>query len=106
MVHTIASVLSFHFQIAAELDRSETARMLVEQGSHAGVRDINGLSALVLMITKMPSVVRIYKSIKISLCPSLPYITINLYSTSFFRLKKHLISFTPLIEQIERSTIS
>lgn len=58
MVHTIVSVLSFRFQIAAELDRSETARMLVEQGSHAGVRDINGLSALVLMITKMPSVVR------------------------------------------------
>lgn len=51
-------VLSVHFQIAAELDRSETARLLVEQGSHAGVRDINGLSALVLMITKMPSVVR------------------------------------------------
>jgi hypothetical protein len=48
----------FDFQIAAELDRSETARLLVEQGSHAGVRDINGLSALVLMISKMPSVVR------------------------------------------------
>lgn len=45
-------------QIAAELDRSETARILVEQGSHAGVRDINGLSALVLMITKMPSVAK------------------------------------------------
>ena len=45
-------------QVAAELDRSETARCLIERSAEAGVADDSGMTALVLMITKMPNVVR------------------------------------------------
>ena len=47
----------FLLQVAAELDRSDTARALLEVGAPAGVKDDSGLSALVLMIAKMPGVV-------------------------------------------------
>lgn len=45
------------FQVAAELDRSDTARCLIERSSEANVADDSGMTALVLMITKMPNVV-------------------------------------------------
>lgn len=45
-------------QVAAELDRSETARCLIERSAEAGVADDSGMTALVLMITKMPNVAK------------------------------------------------
>ena len=47
----------FLFQVAAELDRSDTARVLIERSAEASVVDDSGMTALVLMISKMPSVV-------------------------------------------------
>lgn len=44
-------------QVAAQLDRSETAKCLIERSAEAGVADDSGMTALVLMITKMPNVV-------------------------------------------------
>ena len=44
-------------QVAAQLDRSETAKHLIERSAEAGVVDDSGTTALVLMITKMPNVV-------------------------------------------------
>lgn len=44
-------------QVAAELDRSETARCLIDRSAEASVADDSGQTALVMMITKMPSVV-------------------------------------------------
>lgn len=41
---------------ASELDRSETALFLVEEGAQVGVIDSSGQSALTLMIEKMPPV--------------------------------------------------
>ena len=43
--------------MAAELDRSDTARFLIERSAEASVVDDSGMTALVLMISKMPSVV-------------------------------------------------
>jgi len=55
----IVSLFSlFSIQLAAELDRSTTAELLIEEGAPAGVYDDNNLAALVVMIEKMPSVVR------------------------------------------------
>jgi len=48
----------FSIQLAAELDRSTTVELLIEEGAPAGVYDDNNLAALVVMIEKMPSVVR------------------------------------------------
>jgi len=45
-------------QVAAELDRSDTARCLIERSSEANVADDSGMTALVLMITKMPNVAK------------------------------------------------
>ena len=47
----------FPFQVAAELDRSDTARFLIERSAEASIVDDSGMTALVLMISKMPSVV-------------------------------------------------
>lgn len=47
----------FLLQVAAELDRSDTARFLIERSAEASVVDDSGMTALVLMISKMPSVV-------------------------------------------------
>jgi len=44
-------------QVAAELDRSETAGFLIDRSAEAGVADDSGMTALVMMISKMPSVV-------------------------------------------------
>ena len=44
-------------QLAAELDRSKAAELLLEEGAPAGVYDDSKLAALVLMIEKMPNVV-------------------------------------------------
>ena len=49
--------LIYHFQVAAELDRSDTARCLIERSAEAGVADASGMTALVMMISKMPDVV-------------------------------------------------
>lgn len=46
-------------KVAAQLDRSETAKCLIERSAEAGVADDSGMTALVLMITKMPNVVSI-----------------------------------------------
>ncbi|XP_072017913.1 LOW QUALITY PROTEIN: uncharacterized protein [Amphiura filiformis] len=43
-------------QVAAELDRSETAKFLLELGADASDKDDAGQPALVLMIVKMPAV--------------------------------------------------
>ena len=43
--------------VAAELDRSDTARLLLEYGANAGVVDSSGMSAIVLMVRKMSPVV-------------------------------------------------
>ena len=43
--------------VAAELDRSDTARMLLEYGANAGVVDKSGMAAIVLMVRKMSPVV-------------------------------------------------
>ena len=40
-------------------DRSETAKYLLELGADASDKDDSGQPALVLMITKMPAVVRL-----------------------------------------------
>lgn len=45
-------------QVAAELDRSETALFLVEINIDVGVVDSSGLSALTLMVDKMPPVAK------------------------------------------------
>lgn len=45
-------------QVAAELDRSETAKCLVERSAEANVADDSGMTALVMMISKMPSVAK------------------------------------------------
>ena len=45
------------FQVAAELDRSDTAKFLIERAAEASVTDDSGMTALVMMISKMPSVV-------------------------------------------------
>ena len=44
--------------LAAELDRSETARFLIESGAPAGVADESGQTALAWMIVKMPPVAK------------------------------------------------
>eukprot|EP00794_Sanderia_malayensis_P005153 gene5153-5803_t len=43
-------------QVAAELDRSETCKILLKEGAPAGVCDDSGMSAMALMIMKMPPV--------------------------------------------------
>ncbi|PFX32604.1 transient receptor potential cation channel subfamily V member 3-like [Stylophora pistillata] len=43
-------------QLAAESNSAESAKLLLEGGATAGARDDSGMSALTLMITKMPSV--------------------------------------------------
>lgn len=65
-------------QVAAELDRSETARCLIERSSAAGVADDRGMTALVLMITKMPSVVRFWLLFSFLSFPTSPtFLTYN-----------------------------
>ena len=54
MYHNNISVSS---QIAAESNSAECARILLEAGASAGTRDDSGMTALTLMVTKMPSVV-------------------------------------------------
>ena len=49
--------LSVSSQIAAESNSSECARIWLEAGASAGTRDDSGMTALTLMVTKMPSVV-------------------------------------------------
>lgn len=49
--------LSVSLQIAAESNSAECARILLEEGASAGTRDDSGMTALTLMVTKMPSVV-------------------------------------------------
>lgn len=49
--------LLVYSQIAAESNSSECARILMEAGASAGTRDESGMTALTLMVTKMPSVV-------------------------------------------------
>ncbi|XP_063712868.1 uncharacterized protein LOC134840766 isoform X4 [Symsagittifera roscoffensis] len=44
--------------VAAELDRSDTARMLLEYGANAGVVDKSGMAAIVLMVRKMSPVAK------------------------------------------------
>lgn len=39
------------------MDRSDTAKCLIDRSAEAGVADDSGMTALVLMITKMPNVV-------------------------------------------------
>lgn len=39
------------------MDRSETAWFLIDRSAEAGVADDSGMTALVMMISKMPSVV-------------------------------------------------
>ena len=56
--HKQLILVLFLLQLAAELDRSTTAELLIEAGAPAGVYDDNKLAALVVMIEKMPSVVR------------------------------------------------
>ena len=46
-------------QVAAEYNRANAARVLIEEGAPAGVMDDSGMSALVLLIKKMPSVVSV-----------------------------------------------
>lgn len=50
-------LFGFSLQLAAELDRSSTAQILVEEGAPAGVYDVSLMGAIVLMIQKMPNVV-------------------------------------------------
>ncbi|XP_032236009.2 transient receptor potential cation channel subfamily A member 1 isoform X2 [Nematostella vectensis] len=45
-------------QVAAELDRSETAKFLIDQGTAAGVQDTSGNCSLSIMISKMPPVAK------------------------------------------------
>ncbi|KAJ8033013.1 Serine/threonine-protein phosphatase 6 regulatory ankyrin repeat subunit C [Holothuria leucospilota] len=45
-------------QVAAELDRSETAKLLLSMGADASDADDSGMTALVLMVTKMPAVAK------------------------------------------------
>ena len=47
----------FDPQVAVESNSSVCASTLMEAGASAGTRDDSGMSALTLMITKMPSVV-------------------------------------------------
>ena len=47
----------FGSQVAVESNSSVCASILMEAGASAGTRDDSGMSALTLMITKMPSVV-------------------------------------------------
>ena len=47
----------FSLQLAAESNSAECARILLEAGATAGTRDDSGMTALTLMVTKMPSVV-------------------------------------------------
>lgn len=54
-IHATASV--FSLQLAAESNSAECAKILLEAGATAGTRDDSGMTALTLMITKMPSVV-------------------------------------------------
>lgn len=49
--------LSVSLQIAAESNSAECARILLEEGASAATRDDSGMTALTLMVTKMPSVV-------------------------------------------------
>lgn len=53
-------------QIAAETNSAECARILLEAGASAGTRDDSGMTALTVMVTKMPSVVseKHFKSFK------------------------------------------
>lgn len=44
--------------VAAELDRSETAKYLIDQGAAAGVQDSAGSSVMSFMISKMPPVAK------------------------------------------------
>ncbi|XP_075250241.1 uncharacterized protein LOC142342665 isoform X3 [Convolutriloba macropyga] len=44
--------------VAAELDRSDTARLLLEYGANAGVVDKSGMSCIVLMARKMSPVAK------------------------------------------------
>ena len=39
------------------MDRSDTAKCLIDRSAEAGVADDSGMTALVMMISKMPSVV-------------------------------------------------
>lgn len=55
--HWVLYMQCFLFQVAAELDRSDTARFLIALSAEANVADDSGMTALVLMISKMPSVV-------------------------------------------------
>lgn len=45
-------------QVAAELDRSETAKFLIDEGATAGVQDNAGSSVMSFMISKMPPVAK------------------------------------------------
>ena len=49
--------LAVSLQIAAGSNSAECARILLEAGASAGTRDDSGMTALTLMVTKMPSVV-------------------------------------------------
>eukprot|EP00794_Sanderia_malayensis_P014065 gene14065-15531_t len=57
-VHDIDYKNRTPLQVAAELDRSETAQYLVDQGVPVGVCDSSGLPALTLMIQKMPLIAK------------------------------------------------
>ncbi|XP_077991605.1 uncharacterized protein LOC144445836 [Glandiceps talaboti] len=57
-IHAKDYKLRTPLQIAAEGDRSETARVLLEHGANASDTDETGQLALVLMITKMPPVAK------------------------------------------------
>lgn len=54
---TCRNNLLVYSQIAAESNSSECARILMEAGASAGTRDDSGMTALTLMVKKMPSVV-------------------------------------------------
>ena len=47
----------FHHQVAAEHNSAEATRVLLDEGASAGVKDNSGMSALALLISKMPVVV-------------------------------------------------
>ena len=51
-------LLISHIHLPTPLDRSETAKLLISLDVHAGVCDEHGISAMSLMVSKMPPVAK------------------------------------------------
>ena len=78
------------------MDRSETAWFLIDRSAEAGVADDSGMTALVMMISKMPSVVSgVYLALKGSLsCLVLPrFVNVK---TTLYNYGRHKMTATKL----------